>query len=132
MFELNQKNYAQVARRAAAEGCVLLKNDEKILPLKRYKSSVFGIGAFYYYKGGLGSGGLVNTKYVVSILDALKESDCIEVDDGILEIYEKWIKENPFDEGNGWGSVPWSQKEMPLSKEIISEAEKEMIQPLLS
>ena len=45
-------------------------------------------------------------------------------DDGILEIYEKWIKENPFDEGNGWGSVPWSQKEMPLSKEIISEAEK--------
>lgn len=68
----------------------------------------------------------------MSILDALKESDCIEVDDGILEIYEKWIKENPFDEGNGWGSVPWSQKEMPLSKEIISEAEKEMIQPLLS
>ncbi len=125
MFELNQKNYAQVARRAAAEGCVLLKNDEKILPLKKgTKAAVFGIGAFYYYKGGLGSGGLVNTKYVVSILDALKESDCIEVDDGILEIYEKWIKENPFDEGNGWGSVPWSQKEMPLSKEIISEAEK--------
>ena len=125
MFELNQKNYAQVARRAAAEGCVLLKNDEKVLPLKKgTKAAVFGIGAFYYYKGGLGSGGLVNTKYVVSILDALKESDCIEVDDGILEIYEKWIKENPFDEGNGWGSVPWSQKEMPLSKEIISEAEK--------
>ena len=104
---------------------MLLKNDEKILPLKGTKAAVFGIGAFYYYKGGLGLGGLVNTKYVVSILDALKESDCIEVDDGILEIYEKWIKENPFDEGNGWGSVPWSQKEMPLSKEIISEAEKE-------
>ena len=65
MFELNQKNYAQVARRAAAEGCVLLKNDEKILPLKKgTKAAVFGIGAFYYYKGGLGSGGLVNTKYV--------------------------------------------------------------------
>ena len=56
MFELNQKNYAQVARRAAAEGCVLLKNDEKILPLKKgTKAAVFGIGAFYYYKGGLGS-----------------------------------------------------------------------------
>ena len=75
MFELNQKNYAQVARRAAAEGCVLLKNDEKILPLKKgTKAAVFGIGAFYYYKGGLGSGGLVNTKYVVSILDVFLKS----------------------------------------------------------
>ena len=27
--------------------------------------------AFHYYKSGLGSGGLVNTRYVVGILDAL-------------------------------------------------------------
>ena len=125
MFELNEKNYAKAARQAVAEGCVLLKNEGGVLPLvKGTKTAVFGIGAFYYYKGGLGSGGLVNTKYVVSILDALRKSEDISVDECICEEYEKWIKENPFDEGNGWGSVPWSQKEMPLSEEFICEAEK--------
>lgn len=125
MFELNEKNYAAAARKAAAEGCVLIKNDREVLPLaKGTNAAVFGIGAFYYYKGGLGSGGLVNTKYVTSILDALRESDFVNIDEDIIDIYEKWIKENPFDEGNGWGSVPWSQKEMPVSKEFISEAEK--------
>lgn len=125
MFELNEKNYAKAARQAVAEGCVLLKNEGGVLPLvKGTKTAVFGIGAFYYYKGGLGSGGLVNTKYVVSILDALRKSEDISVDECICEEYEKWIKEKPFDEGNGWGSVPWSQKEMPLSEEFICEAEK--------
>ena len=125
MLDLNEKNYASTARKAAAEGCVLLKNTENVLPLKKgTKAAVFGIGAFYYYKGGLGSGGLVNTKYVVSILDALKASEDIVVDESVLDKYQKWIKENPFDEGNGWGSVPWSQKEMPLSKEFIEAAEK--------
>lgn len=104
MFELNEKNYAKAARQAVAEGCVLLKNEGGVLPLvKGTKTAVFGIGAFYYYKGGLGSGGLVNTKYVVSILDALRKSEDISVDECICEEYEKWIKENPFDEGNWLG-----------------------------
>lgn len=54
----------------------------------------------------------------------MRKSEDISVDECICEEYEKWIKENPFDEGNGWGSVPWSQKEMPLSEEFICEAEK--------
>ena len=88
MFELNEKNYAKAARQAVAEGCVLLKNEGGVLPLvKGTKTAVFGIGAFYYYKGGLGSGGLVNTKYVVSILDALRKSEDISVDECICEEY---------------------------------------------
>ena len=90
MFELNEKNYAKAARQAVAEGCVLLKNEGGVLPLvKGTKTAVFGIGAFYYYKGGLGSGGLVNTKYVVSILDALRKSEDISVDECICEECEK-------------------------------------------
>ena len=71
---LDFEEYVALARQAAAEGCVLLKNDNEALPLRKGdKVAVFGRIAFHYYKSGLGSGGLVNTKYVVGILDALKE-----------------------------------------------------------
>ncbi len=117
------KEYAKIARQAAAEGCVLLKNDYQALPLREGdKVAVFGRCASYYYKSGLGSGGLVNTRYVVSILDALKACDSISLDENLLQIYEDWEKENPVDEGHGWGTVPWSQKEMPLTEEIVQAA----------
>ena len=84
--------------------------------------AVFGRIAFHYYKSGLGSGGLVNTKYVVGILDALKEEKDITLDENLLGTYEKWIEKNPYDEGQGWGKVPWSQKEMELTDEIVESA----------
>ncbi len=66
--------YATLARQTAAEGCVLVKNENQTLPLRKGdKVAVFGRMAFHYYKSGLGSGGLVNTKYVVGILDALRK-----------------------------------------------------------
>ena len=110
---LDFNKYAALARQAAAEGCVLLKNENEALPLRKGdKVAVFGRIAFHYYKSGLGSGGLVNTKYVVGILDALKEEKDITLDENLLGTYEKWIEKNPYDEGQGWGKVPWSQKEM--------------------
>ena len=103
---LDFEEYVALARQAAAEGCVLLKNDNEALPLRKGdKVAVFGRIAFHYYKSGLGSGGLVNTKYVVGILDALKEEKDITLDENLLGTYEKWIEENPYDEGQGWGKV---------------------------
>lgn len=68
------ERYAGLARQAAEEGCVLLENTEHVLPLQAgEKVAVFGRMAFHYYKSGLGSGGLVNTRYQVGILDALKK-----------------------------------------------------------
>ena len=120
---LDFEEYVALARQAAAEGCVLLKNDNEALPLRKGdKVAVFGRIAFHYYKSGLGSGGLVNTKYVVGILDALKEEKDITLDENLLGTYEKWIEENPYDEGQGWGKVPWSQKEMELTDEIVESA----------
>ena len=29
------------------------------------------------------------------------------------------MKENPFDEGQGWGRVPWCQKEMEVTEEML-------------
>ncbi len=121
--KLDLDKYARIARKTVAEGCVLLKNNKQALPFrKREKIAVFGRSAFYYYKSGLGSGGLVNTRYVVSILDALKACDDITLEQGILDIYEEWIRQNPVDEGQGWGNTPWSQKEMPLTDEIVQTA----------
>ena len=124
-YSLDLKEYARLAREVAAESCVLLKNDNNTLPLKKGdKVAVFGRSAFNYYKSGLGSGGLVNTKYVVSILDALRNEKDIVLDEDLLEIYSEWIKENPYDEGHGWGTVPWSQKEMKLEDYILRVAKE--------
>lgn len=87
---LDQKKYAACARQAAAEGIVLLKNDREALPLRRGDCiAVFGINQFHYYKSGNGSGGMVNTAYEVSILDALKAKETAE---GGLSLDEKsWV-----------------------------------------
>ena len=117
------ERYKSLARQAGAEGCVLLKNENNALPLRKGDNvAVFGRCASYYYKSGLGSGGLVNTRYVVGILDALKECKDITINEEVINIYEKWTLENPIDEGHGWGTVPWSQAEMPLTDEVMEAA----------
>lgn len=122
-FTLDMEAYQACARQAAAEGCVLLKNENATLPLREgEKVAVFGRIAFHYYKSGLGSGGLVNTRYVTGILDALRAEPDITVDESVLSVYEEWIGAHPYDEGEGWGKVPWSQQEMPVSDALIREA----------
>lgn len=119
-YKLDMERYARLARQAVAEGCVLLENKDQILPLKKGEHvAVFGRMAFHYYKSGLGSGGLVNTRYVTGIMDALKENKEILLDEKLIKIYTDWIPENPYDEGQGWGRVPWSQKEMKVTEEML-------------
>lgn len=120
IMKLDLVKYGELARQAVAEGCVLVENKRDALPLRKGdKVAVFGRCATYYYKSGLGSGGLVNTRYVVSILDALKACEDITVCEELLAIYEKWTKNHPIDEGHGWGTVPWSQAEMTVSEETF-------------
>ena len=119
-YKLDLEKYAALARQAVAEGCVLLENEGQALPLRDgERVAVFGRMAFHYYKSGLGSGGLVNTRYVMGILDALKECEGVHLDEKLMGIYEDWIKENPYDEGQGWGRVPWCQKEMEVTEEML-------------
>lgn len=122
---LDRQAYISCARQMVAEGCVLLKNDNQALPIqKNEKIAVFGRCAFNYYKSGLGSGGMVNTTYEVSILDALKDCKDIIVNEELLGIYEEWIKEHPYDKGQGWGKTPWSQEEMPVTNRMLEIAEE--------
>lgn len=124
MFDV--KKYASLARQVVAEGSVMVKNDNGALPLKKgCKVASFGRSQLNYYKSGTGSGGLVNTAYVVSILDALKASEEIELNEKVLKTYEDWVVDNPFDNGVGWATEPWCQKEMPLEEDFVKAAAAE-------
>ena len=70
--ELELKNRA-LARAAAAEGFVLLKNEGGALPLQNKKIALYGMGARLTVKGGLGSGS-VEERYSVNIEDGLKNA----------------------------------------------------------
>jgi hypothetical protein len=55
--ELDWKAYLECARRAAADGIVLLANEKEALPLPEGAVvSLFGRGQLTYYKSGTGSG----------------------------------------------------------------------------
>lgn len=69
-----EKDNAILAREAAAEGFVLLKNEAQTLPLKPgTKIGLYGAGAVRTIKGGTGSGD-VNNRYNVNIYDGLKNA----------------------------------------------------------
>lgn len=70
--ELELRNRA-LARKAAAEGFVLLKNEGGALPLKNKKIALYGMGSRKTVKGGLGSGS-VEERYSVNIEDGLKNA----------------------------------------------------------
>lgn len=115
--------YEKTAREMVAEGLVLLKNDNKALPLKQGETvSVFGRMQNHYYKSGTGSGGMVNVTKVVGILDALNECKDVNVNQKLAETYAAWDKEHPVELGLGWGQEPWSQAEMPVTEELVQEA----------
>lgn len=124
-YEIDWDAYARMAREAAAEGVVLLRNEKNVLPLKEgEKLAVFGRIQFDYYKSGTGSGGLINTKYVVGIPDALKEEKLV-LNQELEQIYRAWIAEHPFDQGRGWAQEPWSQEEMPLDAAFVEKIAQE-------
>lgn len=118
---LDWDKYIETSAKAVSEGLVLLKNDGA-LPLKNGgTAAVFGRIQLHYYKSGTGSGGMVNVSRVVGITDGLIEAG-YKVDEELLKTYQEWDEKNPFDPGEGWGSEPWSQVEMPLTDDIVSRA----------
>ncbi len=69
------KKHIQLSRKAATEGMVLLKNENKALPLKKgEKVALFGKATIEYIKGGGGSGD-VHTPYIRNIFEGFKEKE---------------------------------------------------------
>lgn len=118
---LDWDKYIETSARAVSGGIVMLKNDGA-LPLKQGgTAAVFGRIQLHYYKSGTGSGGMVNVSKVIGITDGLLDAG-YKLDEQLLNAYREWDEQNPFDHGEGWGGEPWSQKEMPLTDELVSGA----------
>ena len=116
---LDWKKYEEKAAEAVAEGVVMLENKNAALPLDGEKPiAVFGRIQLDYYKSGTGSGGMVNVSHVISIPEGLSMRGA-KLDQELLETYQNWTMEHPFDRGASWGGEPWCQEEMPLSEELV-------------
>ena len=120
-----QAGLADTAREAAAEGIVMLKNDNQVLPLgggtSVEKVSVFGRVQIDYFPCGYGSGGDVKVPYTVNLLEGLRDNPAIQVNEELAAVYEKWCGENVPSAG-GWGNWPLSHPEMPLDGEVVADA----------
>lgn len=112
---------ADAARQAAAEGIVLLKNDNGALPFGTdERISVFGRIQKDYFAVGYGSGGDVNEPYCINLIDGMKAAG-MKTDSELERIYADWIERNPADHGF-WGFWPRFHDEMPLDRETVASA----------
>jgi hypothetical protein len=121
-FAETEVGLADMTRLAAAEGIVLLKNENQTLPLNpQDKVSIFGRIQVDYFACGYGSGGDVKTPYTINILDAVRRHPGININESLAATYENWSRKNPPDNGS-WGNWPLNHAEMPLDDVVVKTA----------
>ncbi len=113
------EGHARLARDAAAEGMVLLRN-EGVLPLAPSANiALLGNGSYSMITGGTGSGD-VNEAYSVSLLQGLKSAG-FGVDAGLAERYAGHIKaEEARRPPTPRFMLPAPLAEMPVSAEAVA------------
>lgn len=116
-------NMPALARKAAAEGIVLLKNNNALPYKLDTKISVFGRCQLDYFYVGYGSGGDVNAPYFVNVIDGIKNAGG-HVNEWLLEYYKDFTKNNPAPHGF-WGHWPMNFEEPSLDDKIIERASEE-------
>jgi len=136
--------HAKLAREAAGEGMVLLKNSNSALPFKEVKNvALFGKIGYYLIEAGTGSGGIRSNKYAISVNEGLKSAGfqvSKELEDSytafIADIFEKnlvpdWfntpkmLADNGIKDGKAPGHfkkrlVPFHD-ELPITKADIAK-----------
>ena len=115
--------HAQVAREAAEEGIILLKNRADVLPLKAgSRVALFGVGSYELLAGGTGSGH-VHRPYIISLNEGLSKEGFI-INEFLAGLYEKYIPENRPRKSflSGMLGAP-AAAEMAVSRETVSAAE---------
>ena len=112
------KDHLDLARRAAREGMVLLKNEQHLLPLRAgSKIALFGKGTFDYVKGGGGSGD-VTCAYTINLYDGLKQQpNAPEIFEPLCDFYRDNVKKQL-----GSGARPGMMTEPALPQDLLLQA----------
>ena len=108
--------HAALARRAAREGMVLLKNENGLLPLDPERPvALFGKGSFDYVKGGGGSGD-VTAAYVRNLYDGLTELG-VPLYEPLCDYYRAYVAER-----YAAGDAPGMMAEPALPADLLAGA----------
>ena len=101
------KVHAAVARKAAEESIILLKNKEKLLPLEDgcYKKvALYGVASVDFVGIGTGSGE-VNTTHIANMQEAMKEAG-FTLDEDLAEYYRQYVAQqqtiDKMEQSNRW------------------------------
>ena len=112
------KAHIELSKNAAKEGMVLLKNNQKVLPLnKGSKVALFGKGSFDYVKGGGGSGD-VTVEYIVNLYDGMKAlKGHVSIFEELSDFYRENVK-NQY----ASGAVPGMTAEPAVPEDLLKKA----------
>ena len=100
------KAHAAVARKAAGESIVLLRNENEALPLKgNEKVALYGVSAIDFVAGGTGSGD-VNKAYVVNMEDAMKGAG-FTLEQSLMDYYKAFAAYDKAQTALNGGGFGW-------------------------
>ena len=114
------EEHIALARRAAREGMVLLKNRDNLLPLAGgSRAALFGKGIFDYVKGGGGSGD-VTCSYVTNLYEGLKQHpEPLEIFEPLCDFYRENVRKQMEN-----GAQPGLTEEPDVPQELLEEARR--------
>lgn len=115
--------HAKITRQSAAEGMVLLKNDNT-LPLQNIKNvALLGVTSYEFIAGGTGSGD-VNEAYTISLEEGLRNSG-FDINEIAKQAFENHKAQHPEEfvkpEGLAAMMQPYDPPELVLSKEELEQ-----------